>query len=67
MNSDGLLSYKDFTNYFIEPQKFGKININEIKQYMAIYDIRLKNDKINVGSIDNDLINLTKKIMEEKK
>lgn len=66
MNSDGLLSYKDFTNYFIEPEKFGEININEIKQYMAIYDIRLKNDKINIGTIDSDLINLAKKIMEEK-
>jgi hypothetical protein len=61
LNKDGLHTYRDLSNYLINPDKFNEINIKDLKNYFTIFNIKQPYDVIMLNNIDEDL----KKILLE--
>ena len=55
LNKDGLHTYRDLSNYLINPDKFNEINIKDLKNYFTIFNIKQPYDVIMLNNIDEDL------------
>ena len=66
MNRDGMYGYSDITNYLIDPDSFSNININSLKDYFIIYEIKQKYNSIMINNINEDLQKLLRKIQDKR-
>lgn len=60
LNTDGLISYLDLSDYLINPQKFYEIDIKNLKNYLVLYQITCEN--IYFDNIDEKLEKILKQI-----
>jgi hypothetical protein len=61
MNRDGLFSFTDLSSYLLNPDKFSEININNLRNYLSIYEYKQKWGVILLENINDDF----KKILQE--
>ncbi len=66
MNNEGLSSYFDLSNYLTNPEKFSEIDINSLKDYLVIYDIKQKYDCIGLNDINQDLERILNEIQKKR-
>ena len=66
MNRDGLFSYFDLSNYLVNPDKFNEISINNLREYLSIYQIKQKNNIISFNNINDDLKKILTDIMKHR-
>ena len=55
MNLDGMNGHNDLSNYLIDLDSFSNININSLKDYFIIYEIKQKYNSIMINDINEDL------------
>jgi hypothetical protein len=55
MNKDGLFSYYDLSNYLVNQDKFNEISINNMREYLTVYDVKQKWNSIILDNINDDL------------
>jgi hypothetical protein len=66
LNRDGLLGYMDLSDYLINPDKFSEINVNVLRDYLSIYEVKQKFGIITFSDISDDLKKILKTIQEHR-
>jgi hypothetical protein len=66
MNIHGMKGYTDLTNYLIDPESFSNIDINSLKDYFIIYEIKQKYNSIMINNINEDLKKILIKIQQKR-
>ena len=62
MNRDGLFGYAELSTYLLNPEKFNEINVDDLKEYFSLYDIKTQWSVIPFANINNDIKSILKKI-----
>jgi len=66
MNRDGLFNYFELSNYLINQDQFTKININNLREYLSIYEVKQKFHIINLNNINDDLKKILQTIQNKR-
>jgi hypothetical protein len=66
LNSDGLRGYRDLSNYLLNSDKFYEIQIDYLRDYMEIFDIKTTFNKINIANITVELNKLLTEIQKHR-
>ena len=66
LNRDGLFGYTDMSSYLLNPDKFSEININNLRDYISIYELKQKWGFILLSNINDDLKIILQKIQKQR-
>lgn len=64
MNLDGLVSYTDLTNYLINTEKFYSFNLEDLKNYLTLFQIEFK--RIDFFNVNDQLNKILKSIQNKR-
>ena len=66
MNKHGLFGYSDLSNYLVYPDFFSEISINNLREYISMYDIKGKWGTIAFAHINEDLRYILRTIQKNR-